>query len=147
MKKLLTVFLAIMVAFSLVACNPKQVDEKGTITVVVMQETPLNYTVKLEDLDLSEGAFSVVKYLNVEKGMSLEYENSVYGAYITKIGDISTDSAGFVSVFTSVEREWDVTEYCVTKEYNGITVKSSAIGLSSMSIVEGMVLYFCYIAY
>lgn len=147
MKKLLTIFLAIMVVFSLVACTPKQVDEEGIITVVVMQETPLTYSVKLEDVDLSEGALSVLKYLNTEKGMPLEYSTSEYGAMINKIGGITADNkTGFISVFTSVEKDWDVTEYCQTREYEGVTVKSSAVGVSSMSVVKGMVIYFCYIS-
>lgn len=147
MKKLIALCMAVMVIFAFTACTQKQVDEKGSITVVVMQETPLVYELELDNLDLSEGGLSIVKYLNQEKGLTLVYENSNYGAYITQIGDLKTDDAGFVSVFTSVEAEWDQTAYCVTKDYNGVTVKSAAVGISSLSIIDGMVLYFAYIAY
>lgn len=148
MKKVLSLLLVVIALLSFASCLPKnKVDEKGKITVVIMEESSLVYEVKLDDLDMKEGALSVVKYLNTEKGVALEYQDSTYGAYLTKLGNISTDKAGYLSVFTSVESDWDVSSYCVTKEYEGVTVKTSGIGVSGMSVVDGMILYFCYIAY
>lgn len=148
MKKVLSLLLTLIVLLSFASCLPQNhVDDKGEITVVIMEETPLVYQVKLDDVDMTEGALAVVKYLQAEKGLALEYQDSTYGAYLTKLGNIATDNKGYLSVFTSVEADWDVSIYCVTKEYNGTTVKSSAVGVSSMSVVDGMILYFCYVAY
>ncbi len=148
MKKVLSLLLVVIALMSFASCLPENhVDEKGQITVVIMEESPLVYEVKLDDLDMSEGALSVVKYLHKEKDIALTYQDSTYGAYLTKLGTIETDKSGYLCVFTSVEKDWDVSSYCVTKDYNGVTVKSSGYGVSSMTVEDGMILYFCYVAY
>ena len=149
MKKFLALVLSILVLTSLTACNFNKptIEDSGKITVVVAQETPLVYELTLDDLDLSQGALSVLLHLKETKGLTVNYENSTYGAYLTQVGTLATDSNGFVSVFTSYEANWDTTVYAQTRYHGEIKVVSSAVGLSSMSIVDGVVIYIGYIAY
>ncbi len=145
--KLLTALFAICFLLSFSACQwgDRTVEESGVVTVVIMNEAPLVFKLQLDEIDLSQGALSLMLYLKEKEGLTVEYEEGQLGAYFTRIGDIMSDDNGYLSIFTSHEKDWDVTEYCITKDYNGITVKTSAVGISSMSVLDGMVLYFAYV--
>lgn len=148
MKKFLAILVMLITLLTFGACEiSRTVDTEGDFTVVVDGETDLVYSIKLEDLDLSKGALSILLYLQETEGLNLVYENSTYGAYITEVGGLKTDSNGYVSLFTSYQPEWDVTEWCVKAEYNGVEVATAAVGVSSMSVIKGEILYIKYVSY
>ena len=149
MKKFLSLLLSVLALLVITACdfNKPTIEDSGKITVVVAEETPLVYELSLDDLDLSQGALSVLLHIKETKGLDVVYEESTYGAYLTKVGALAPDSNGFVSIFTSYEPNWDQTAFAQTRYHGEIKVVSSAVGLSSMSIVDGVVIYIGYVAY
>lgn len=149
MKKF-TIFLALFLSMCFVACDfgyQKVVEDKGSVTVVVNGEEQVVYNINLEDLDLTDGALSLMVYLKDTKGLDVVYTDSIYGAYFTKIGDIATDDNGYLCILTSYEDEWDRSIYSVEADYLGTKVVSSSVGISSMSVVDGVIIYFTYVAY
>ena len=149
MKKFLALVLSLLALTLITACNftKPTIEDSGTVTVVVAEETPLVYELDLAKIDCSQGALSVLLHLKETQGLTVKYENSDYGAYLTQVGTLETDSDGFVSVFTSYEANWDTTVYAQTRYHGEVKVVSSAVGLSSMSIVDGVVIYIGYVAY
>ena len=68
-------------------------------------------------------------------------------AYITEIGDFKEGNGEYVYFFTSVEKDYDVSEYAQAVNYKGQTLTSSGVGVSQMSVEEDAVIYIGKIKY
>ena len=65
------------------------------------------------------------------------------GTMVSKIGNLENDYTNgvYIYLYTSVAADQDVSSYATTKEYNGMTLVSSGVGLSDMSAPDGAVIY------
>lgn len=148
--RFLTLLLVLcMVFLPLVACKKTQ-NVNGYCTVVVATEPETVYTVDLDKLGTVEnGLMSVLDYLKANEGLTYESNDTGYGAFLTKI--LTLDSAsitnGFITLLTSVEKDFDVSEYAVEKNYKGTKIVSSGLGASSMTIQADAVYYIALSSY
>ena len=145
--RLLTLVLVLcMVLIPLTSCNQKQ-SVNGYCTVVVATEPETVYTVDLDKLGtVNEGLMSVLDYLKENNGFT--YEKTVsdsMGAYLTKVLSLDpatiTEGHGYIQLFTSVEKDFDVSEYATEMTYKGTKLVSSGLGASSMTIQADAVYY------
>ena len=138
MKKLLATLLILTLAlFSLAACS--QPDTEGTVTLVLGTETPKEYTVELEKLGEGNGIIPLLDYLKENEG--LDY--SISGTYLNSVGEIANDyeSGTYIYLYTSVERDFDVSEYKMTLEYKEVELVSSGVGATEMTLEDGAIIY------
>lgn len=153
MKKIAKLFalsIAICIlVLTLAACGGGNVAKSGTATVVIDNGdgTFLTYEVNLSELDeYSEGAFSLLKHLGSieENPLTFSMVWGGYGAYLTAIGSISENSVTYeyIYVYTSNSKDFDTSEYAKELDYEGQTLKSSGVGVSSMNIEDGTVVLF-----
>lgn len=112
-------------------------------TVILGTEPSVVYTVDLDDVEITNGLISVLDYLKEKEGLEVVYEDSGYGAYLTQIGDIKQDAANgvYIYLWTSVEKDFDVSQYATTVTVNGMTLTSSGVGASQMTVEEDCVIY------
>lgn len=164
MKKLLSLLLTAVLAACLTmsACDIKLTEKdfasEGVATVVVASEEMLEYEVNLAEVKDGKSAFSLLQYLVTAKNLTLECTYSSYGPYLTAFGDAS-DTTGkkmlrqdvatstYLYIYTSVEKDYDVSGYATTVEYKGKTLTSSGVGIGSMSVVDGAIIYIGTIKY
>lgn len=135
--------LLICLCLALVGCQPSGTGE-GTVTLVVETGDSLaEYSVRLEDLGEGADAVALLDYLKENEGLEYEATDGGFGLYLTKVGEVEEDMAAgvFVGIWTSYEGDFDVSIYATTKEYGDITLTSSGVGLSSMHIEDGVVIY------
>ena len=138
MKKLLALLLTLtLTLFSLAACS--QSDTEGTVTLVFGTETPTEYTVELEKLGEGDGIIPLLDYLKANKGV----DYSITGTYLNSVGEIKNDyvSGTYIYIYTSVERDFDVSEYKMTLQYNGVELASSGVGATEMTLEDGAIIY------
>lgn len=147
--RLLTLILVLcMVVIPFASCKQSV---NGYCTVVVATEPETAYKVNLdkvasEDGTISNGLIAVLDYLKEnEKGFTYESSDTGYGAFLTKVLTLDpasvTEGYGYIRILTSVEKDFDVTEWAVEKEYKGTKVMTSGLGASSMTIQNGAVYY------
>ena len=144
--RLLAATLAFTTALiSLVSCNNGG-DTAGSVKIVICDTEAVEYEVNLADIGEGDGIIPVLEYLKTNKNVNYTSQDSGYGAYLTELGALKEDAlAGkFLYVYTSVEADFDVSQYAVTVEYNGQTLTSSGVGLSAMTVKDGAVIYFTY---
>ena len=163
MKKLLSLLLTavLTVCLTMSACDIKLTEKdfasEGVATVVVASEEMLEYEVNLAEVKEGKSAFSLLQYLVTAKNLTLECTYSSYGPYLTAFGDAS-DTTGkkmlrqdvatstYLYIYTSVEKDF-ATSYIETVEYKGKTLTSSGVGIGSMSVVDGAIIYIGTIKY
>lgn len=131
--------------FGLTACGDGK--GKGDVTVVIACDgSDKEYYVDADEVD-GEGVMAILVYLKENKGLHLIYSESAYGAYITEIGNFKEGNGEYVYFFTSVEKDYDVSEYAQAVNYKGQTLTSSGVGVSQMSVEEDAVIYIGKIKY
>lgn len=159
MKKLLSLLLTAVLAVCLTmsACDIKLTEKdfasEGVATVVVASEEMLEYEVNLAEVKDGKSAFSLLQYLEKTKNLTLDYTySSMFGPYLTAFGDAS-DKTGkkmlrqdklpagtYIYIYTSVEKDF-ATSDIKKVEYKGKTLTSSGVGIGSMSVVDGAIIY------
>ena len=152
MKKItaLIVFIALMLT-ALTSCGTA-IAEKGDVTVVIEAADGEYevYKTYLENVEnKNNGALGVLENLRdrEENPLHVVYSNSTYGAFITEIGSIKQDESEgkYVVAYTSVES--DSYASAPTQIYEGTTLFSSGVGISSMTVNEGTVILFRIVEY
>ena len=147
LTKIIVLALALMLALaSFVACKPES-DPEGEITLVIAGETTEVFTVGISEIDGEKNVLTLVAHLKNEG--KLDYKTDSTG-YFTEIGSVKQNpSEGkYVGIWTSVESDFDEASiYTTTKIYEGVTVKSSAVGAKDMTLKDGAVIYFSYLIY
>ena len=143
--KILAFVIAFAMALTLGACNNES-DSSGEMTLVVAGDSITKYEVNLDDVEITEGLVSVLKYLEEKEG--LEYE--IAGTYLNKVGEVENNAANaaegkYLYIYTSVQSDIDVSQFASTVEYEGETLTSSGVGASEMRIEDGCVIYIGYL--
>ena len=153
MKKILSLILIAVMAVGLVSCSGI-LGERGDVTFVIENRDGSYevYKAYLEDVtNKDEGVYGVLQLLTAREKNPLvaDIVDSSYGAYINSIGSLTPDATKneYVSIYTSLEKDFSTWEPVGVKEYEGITLKSSGVGLTSMSAEKGTVVLFCIETY
>ena len=141
MKKkflVLTVFLVIaLLATALFACAG-DVDENGSMTLVVKDEDNIEeYTVDLSKLstdDSKTGLMKVLDYLQEQGKITYTAQN---GEYLTQVNSIKEGNGIYLYLYTDVEDDFDTSEYQTTLDYKDKTLTNSGVGASLMNIKDG----------
>ena len=151
-KRSITLMRAISITLALVLCLAllpacgASSDDEGQVTVVISADGVTNeYVVDIGEVEITEGALSVLKYLEIKEGLEIVMTDGIYGAYLTKVGIAEADDAtgAYVAIYTNVEADFDVSAYATTIEYEGISLTSSGLGISLMTVKDGGVIYIC----
>lgn len=135
LKKISALLLTLLLVLSLVACGGN-VDSKGTATVVVGETA---YTVNLSDVaEDGKGLLGVLDVLEEKENLTVTAENG----FLTQVGDLKQDSAAgiYLFLYTSVEKDADVSQYATTTEWNGNSYTSSGVGAAEMTVEDGAVI-------
>ena len=148
--KLLALFLTLAALFTaLCGCADPAEPITGTATVVIGSEET-TYAVNFEDAKLTtkSTAYDLLVYLNETEGLALEVDDSGYGKYLTKVGNIvnGVDNK-YIYVFTSVEADFDTSGYEYTITYKGKTLTSSGVGIDQMHLQDGCIIYVGFIVW
>lgn len=137
MKKILALLLALcLTVCALASCS---VIGEGKATVVVAGAETVEYTVNLGKVEGNKGLVSVLEYLKEKEG--LDY--AITGTMLDYVGDVKNDyeKGEYVYLYTSVEKDKDVTEWATTIDYKGTTLTSSGVGATDMSLEDGAIIY------
>ena len=143
LTKIIALALAIMLALTaFTACNGS--DPEGEVTLVVAGDVTEVFTVGISEIEGEKNVLTLVEYLN-NKGL-LDYKTDATG-FFTEIGSVkqNADEGKYVGIWTSVEEDFDVSQYATTKEYKGKTLTSSGVGAKDMTLKDGAIIYFSYI--
>lgn len=148
MVRLIATLLALLSLFAFVGCDKTQ-NASGSCTVVVGEEPEMVYEVSLDDLTVDNGLMSVLEYLKEKKGLSYTSNDTGYGAYLTSVGALQEDSSTstYIFIYTSVEKDFDVSAMATTMDYKGTTLTGSGVGASSMTIEDGAIYYIGTVKY
>ena len=99
------------------------------------------------DSDKVEGETLVdlMEYLAEKEGVPFEMD----GTMISQVGNLTNDFTNgvYIYIYTSVEADKDVSQYAMTKEYDGRTLTSSGVGILDMHYEDGAVIYIGTIKY
>ena len=141
MKKILSALLICDLHLSsvlLFAASDKN-DPVGNATVVIETEEKQVYDIPLSKLNEGKGLLPVFEYLKEEEGV--EYD--VSSGMINSIGGLANDyvSGTYIYIYTSVEKDFDVSVYKTEIEYDGKTLVSSGVGFEDMTVEDGAVIY------
>ena len=160
--KLIAFALALtLIAFSIMACgddpvtdNTPKTEETSTVEVgdqssgkvvkiVVGGTKEKAYYVDYSKIEITEGVLSVFKYLANEGLLSYKADDTGYGAFLTEVGDLKQDAASgtYIYLYTSIESDQDVSAYATEKVWNGITLVSTGVGITSMKVENGAIIY------
>ena len=149
-KVAVVVCLALALVLCAVACQP-DTPSKGEVTIVIapLEGEATEYTVDLSDIAEDGGVVAILDYLQANKGLKYTSEDRGYGAYLTKVGVLEEkpEEGEFIYLYTSVAKDFDVSEYASTVEYQGKTLTDSGVGVSSMSVEDGAIIYITIIKY
>lgn len=149
-KKILAVVLTVVLALSLVfafaACTDDEktpAAQEGTFKVVLMPKEgeAQVYTIDIALLEGQLNGEAAIMQLVGNHGVSVSWEESSYGKYLTSIGCVQpTEANEYVRLFTSVEKDKGVDAYAATIEYEGASLTSSGVGISQMSVEENCII-------
>lgn len=132
----LTIVLALCLSF--LGCTPdKETPSEGTMLLVVGGDNPVEYEVDLSKVEITQGLFSVLDYLKENEG--LEYTEN--GGMLKSVGSLSEGGGYFLYFYTSVEKDFDVSQYACSVEYKGKTLPNSAVGAKDMTIEKDCTIY------
>lgn len=153
-KKILSILLILAALCTLLYSCFGKVDSEGNVTVVIENRdgTYTEYVLALEELEnKDEGVTGLVEQLakREENPLSLDMQESTYGKFINAIGSLTPDAAAgeYISVYTSVEADFDVSTYVNETSYKDTLLKTSGLGISSMSVPAGAIILFRVEAY
>ena len=131
---LTTLFLSLFMQ----SCNEND-PALGSATVVVAGKEIKEFEVSLDGLDTDRGLVALLDKLK-ENG---EIDYRITDTYLDFVGEVKNDYAKseFIFVYTSVEKDFDVSEMKSTIEYEGKELTSSGVGALDMTIEDGAVYY------
>lgn len=134
-KKLLSLLIVLIMcatAIALVACsNP---DSMVISAAVIIGEEVFN----IEKLECTSNSTAeiLLDYLVENNDLHLKYTESAYGKFITEIGSLIPQGSQWISFYTSVESDKDITEYATTIKHGDATLYSAGVGISSAKLVN-----------
>ena len=80
---------------------------------------------------------AVLEYLKNNNNLTYTSQESAYGAYLTQVNSLKEENGNYIYLYTDVEKDFDVSEYATTVDYDGKTLTNSGVGVSQMSVKEG----------
>ena len=150
MKKLIAFVMAALVCLTLCSCklgksktSAPETETQAYFYVYVAPTTnngdAVNiYTVDLNEVEVTEGAFSVLKYLQAEYELTFEYSDSEYGAFLTAVGNVRPSAANeFVLIYTTYEADFSLPPYDTKVSIGAVTFTAAGVGASSMTVSAG----------
>ena len=145
MKKILSLILVVVMLFCLVSCFTTTVAEQGDVTFVIENRDGSYdvYKMYLEDVEnRDKGALGVIESLNSRENNPLPVDMA--GTWMNSIGSLLPDSEKheYISIYTSLERDFGTGDFAATIEYEGQTLTTSGFGIESMSVEAGTVILF-----
>ncbi len=142
-SKLLALLCALVLLASFVtSCTPKP---SGEVTIVISGENEVRYVVDTDQIENCRNLIDVLEYLKVNQGLSYTMD----GTMLSTIGDLANDfsASKYICVYTSVESDFDVSDWATSVEFEGKTLWSSRFGIDGMTILPGSIVYFKVISY
>ncbi len=139
-KRMLALILAlIFIGLVFVGCKKEEVSETGFCTIVIEGEPATEYRVNLDKVTGTDGLLSVLEYLKTEEGLSYSFASGM----LTEVGAVKQDATAgkYVYIWTSVEKDFDVSTYASTKTYGDLTLTSSGVGAKDMTVSDGATIY------
>ena len=64
---------------------------------------------------------------------------SQYGAFITAFGSLTAGGSSYISLYTSVESDFNVSEWAKEISYKNVKLVSSGVGASGMKLEDGAI--------
>lgn len=133
--------LLIVVMLFGVACGSEKNDEnlfgenESMRLVIAYADKPEEITLELEGLNRG---ISLLELLD-EK----EIPYTASDGFLYSVKDFAPDSlkGEYIYIYTSVEQDFDVSEYVQEVEYDSVTLTSSGFGADEMSIENGCIIY------
>lgn len=124
-----------------VACGSEKNDEnlfgenESMRLVIAYADKPEEITLELEGLNRG---ISLLELLD-EK----EIPYTASDGFLYSVKDFAPDSlkGEYIYIYTSVEQDFDVSEYVQEMEYDSVTLTSSGFGADEMSIENGCIIY------
>ena len=136
--------LAIIMALCLAAtifmgCTRKE-SVNGYCTVVLGNANQTAYTVNLDNVTIDNGLISLLDHLKKAEGLTYSCDPS---GFLTEVGDVKQDTGAgvYIYIYTSVEKDQDVSQYAKAMTYNSSTLVSTGVGAKDMTIEDGAVIY------
>lgn len=141
--KLLALFVAAAALCFAFACCAAPNDLTGNAKVVLAGDEQQVFDVDLAQAKLKENSTvkDLLQYLRQEKGL----EFSMSGTMLTSVGSLVPKGNQFVAFYHNVQADADVTIDPIT--YDGTTLYSSGLGISSQKLQSGMIVYFAVITF
>ena len=143
-KTTFTRTLALLLALTLVclvfvACNREEKSETGFCTIVLEGDPAVEYRVNLDKVTGTDGLLSALDYLKETEGLTY----SADAGFLTEVGSIKQDATAgkYVYIWTSVEKDFDVSAYASTKSYGDATLTSTGVGAKDMTLTDGAIIY------
>lgn len=110
------------------------IDDNGAFT---------EYTVKGSEAKTVEKALKLLS----EKEDNFVFSET--GGFINEVGTLKNDAAAnaYIMIYTSVEKDFDVSQYATTTDYKGVTLTSSGVGFKEMHVENGAIILFTVIQF
>lgn len=147
MKKIIKLVSMLTLLTILVCCFVGCVP-KANMTVVVTTDPNTVYTVDLNKLEEGCNAIDVLEYLKEKQGLTyVVAQDPDLGPFLTEVLTLkqSEDFNPYFFVYTSVQAE-QMTD-CDGVEYEGVMLYLSSVGIGSMTVEEGCIIYITLISY
>ena len=140
--KILAFALMLALAMSLVSCFGGVGSGKCTVVLAAGDEVQ-EYTVELDKISGDDGLMAVLRYLDENEGVALDYIESAYGAMLNSVGIVVPDLEAYeyVKIYTSCMLDFDTSTYFEEMEYKGTRLGTSGLGASSMTVDGGGIYY------
>lgn len=128
-----------LVCLAFVACSKKEMSETGFCTIVIEGAPAVEYRVNLDKVTGNDGLLSVLDYLKEAEGLTY----SANAGFLTEVGTVKQDATlgNYVYIWTSVEKDFDVSAYASTKTYGDQALTSAGVGAKDMTLTDGALIY------
>lgn len=139
-KRIFALLLAVcLMLCALTSCSLGGIIGDGNATVVVAGSETVEYKVNLNKIEGNKGLVSVLDYLKEKE--NLDY--AITGTMLDYVGDVKNDydKGEYVYIYTTVEKDKDVSEWATTVDYKGTTLTSAGVGATEMSLEDGAIIY------
>ncbi|MCQ2414305.1 MAG: DUF4430 domain-containing protein [Clostridia bacterium] len=138
LAKIFTLVLVLsLVLTAFVGCGKQPAPEVGATATVIVEDGK-TYTVPLAEVNGSN-LFAVLDYLKEKQGLTYEAASG----FISAVDGLAQDAAAgkYIYLYTSVEEDFDVSAYAMTKTVGDKTLTSSGVGAAEMHVTDGAVIY------
>lgn len=139
MKKLFYVFMLVLIVLSVVAlaaCDNNSDEtfaEGDELTLVIGYDEPQEIAIDLN------GISREVTLPELFTAAKIEYE--MVEGMLTKVDRLAPEPPEYIYIYTSVESDFDTSEYAKTMTFGDTELCSSGVGANDMSIVPDAIIF------